>query len=106
MKAAEQGKKVYIAVLTGTVVVESGPVSKVNSQQNLFSQFHSRGLFLEDLADLVCFPAPLQHKVPHELRDTANEPVNSVMTDIRYEAATTAENTKCLFIIYHFTSFF
>ena len=74
-------------MLSGTEVVEGGPVSIVNSQQTLFSQFHNRGLFLKDLACLVCLPAPLQHKVPHELRDTANEPVLSVMTDLRYKAA-------------------
>ena len=53
IKAAEQGKKVFIAVLFGTEVVEDGPISIVNSQQTVLSQFHSRGLFLKDLADLV-----------------------------------------------------
>ena len=96
IKAAEQGKKVYIAVLSGTEVVEGGLVSIVNSQQTVFSQFHSRGLFLKDLADLVCFSAPLQHKVPNELRDTATEPVNSIMTDIRYEATITAPESHYL----------
>ena len=76
-------------MLSGTEVLEGSPVSLVNSQQTLFSQFHNRGLYLKDLACLVCFPAPLQHKVPLELRDTANEPVLSVMTDLRYEASMT-----------------
>ena len=87
IKATEQGKKVYIAVLSGTEVVEGGPVSIVNSQQTLFSQFHNRGLYLKDLTSLVSFQALLRHKVPHELRHTANEPVLSVMTDLRYEAS-------------------
>ena len=37
IKCTEQGKKVYLAVLSGTEVVEGGPVSIVNSQQTLFS---------------------------------------------------------------------
>ena len=81
--------------MSGAEVVEGSPVSIVNSQQTVFSQFHSRGLFLKDLADLVCFPAPLQHKVKHELRDTAEEPVNSIMSDIRYEASMTASESHC-----------
>ena len=71
-----------MAVLSGTEVVEGGPVSIMNSQQTLFSQFH-KGLYLKDLTSLICFPAPLQYKVPHELRDKANEPVLSIMTDLR-----------------------
>ena len=82
-------------MLSGTEVVEGGPVSISNSQQTLFSQFHSKGLFLKDLAALVCFPAPLQYKVKHELRDTANEPVSSIMRDIRYETSMTASESHC-----------
>ena len=52
-------KSIFLAVLSGTEVVEGGPVSISNSQQTAFSQFHSRGLFLKDLAALVSFPAPL-----------------------------------------------
>ena len=49
IKAEEQGKKVFLAVLSGTDVVEGGPVSISNSQQTVFSQLHSRGLFLNEL---------------------------------------------------------
>ena len=61
VKCTDQGKNVYLAVLSGTKVAESGPVIIVNSQQTLFYQFHNRGLYLKDLTSLVCFPAPLQH---------------------------------------------
>ena len=90
IKCTEQGKKVYLAVLSGTEVVEGGPVSIGNSQQTLFSQFHNKGLYLKDLTSLIWFPAPLQHNEPHELRDKPNEPGLSVMTDIMYEATMTA----------------
>ena len=33
--------------------------------------------------------------MPHELRDTTNEPVLSVMTDLRYEATMTAAQSHC-----------
>ena len=73
-------------VLSGTEVVEGGPVSIVNSQQTLFSHFHNKGFYLKDLTNVIGFPAPMQHKEPHELRDLPNEPMLSVMTDLRYEA--------------------
>ena len=67
----------------------SGPVSIVNSQQTVFSQFHSRGLFLKDR--LGFFPrTPAAQGV-----DTANEPVNSIMNGIRYEATMTASECPC-----------
>ena len=95
IKCTEQGEKEYLAVLSGTEVVEGGPVSIVNSQQTLFSQFHNKGLYLKDLTSVIGFPAPMQHKEPHELRDLPNEPVLSVMTDIRYEATQTAAQNHC-----------
>ena len=48
---------------------------------------------MKDIADLVSFKAPTQHKVQHELRDTDTVPVNSIMTDIRYEARMTASES-------------
>ena len=62
IKCLEQGKRIFLAAVSGTEVVEGGPVSYTNSQQTLFSQFHSKGLFLKGLAALICFPAPLQDK--------------------------------------------
>ena len=38
---------------------------------------------------------PQQHRVPHELRDTANEHVLSVMSDLRYETTMTAAQSHC-----------
>ena len=93
IKAEEQGNKVFLAVLSGTEVLEGCPVSMSNSHQTVFSQFHSRGLFLKDLAALVSFPAPLQHKVKHKMRDTAKDPVSSIMRDIRYEASMLQSHT-------------
>ena len=95
IKAEKQGKRIFLAVVSGTEVVEGGPVSITNSQQTLFSQFHSKGLFLKGLAALICFPAPLQYKVKHELRDTAREPISSIMSDLRYEATMTASESHC-----------
>ena len=80
LKCEKQGKRIFLAVVSGTEVVEGGPVSINNSQQTLFSQFHSKGLFLKGLAAVICFPAPLQYKVKHELRDTASEPVSSILS--------------------------
>ena len=82
-------------VLSETEVVEGGPVSFVNSQQTLFSQFHDNGLYFKDLTNVIGFPAPIQHKEPHKLRDLPNEPMLSVMTDIRYEATQTAAQNRC-----------
>ena len=56
--------------LSGTEVVEGGPVGYTNSEQTLFSQFHGNGLFLKGLVALISYPAPMQGKVKHELRDT------------------------------------
>ena len=83
IKFREMGGKVYLLVLSGTEVVEGGPVSIVNSQQTLFSQFCNKGMYLKDLTSIIGFPAPMQHKEPHELRDLPDEPMLSVMTDIR-----------------------
>ena len=49
----EMGKKVYLLVLSGTEVVEGGPVSIVNSQQTLFSQFCNKGLYLTNLTNTI-----------------------------------------------------
>ena len=46
-------------ILSGTEVVEGGPVSIVNSQQTLLSQFSNRELYGKSLTNLVGFPAPL-----------------------------------------------
>ena len=77
IKCTEQGKKLYKVVLSVTEVVEGVLVSIVNSQQTLLSQFHNKGLYLKDLTNVIGFPAPMQHKGPHELRDLPNEPVLS-----------------------------
>ena len=95
IKCTEQVKKVYLMVLSGTELVEGGPVSIVNSQQTLFSQFHNKGLYLKDLTNVIGFPATMQHKEPHELRDLSIEPMLSVMTDIMYEATQTAAQNHC-----------
>ena len=95
IKCMEQGKRIFLAAVSGTEVVEGGPVSYTNSQQTLFSQFHSKGLFLKGLAAMICFPAPLQAKVKHELRDTDREPVSSILSDLRYEATMTASESHC-----------
>ena len=84
------GKKVYLLVLSGTEVEEGGPVIIVNSQQTLFSQFCNKGLHLRNLANNIGFPAPLKHKESHLRRDYLDEPMLSIVTDVRYEATMTA----------------
>ena len=89
------GEKVYLLVLSGTEVVEGGPVSIVNSQQTLFSQFCNKGLYLKNLTNTIGFPAPLQHKEPHPRRDFPDEPMLSIVTDVRYEDTMTAPQNHC-----------
>ena len=57
-----------------------------NSQQTLFLQFCNKEMYLKDLTSIIGFPAPIQQKESHERRDFPDEPILSVMTDIRYEA--------------------
>ena len=76
-------KKVYLMVLSGTEVVEGGPVSIVNSQQALFSQFCNKGLYLKNLTNIIGFPVPLQHKEQPLRRDFADKPMLSIVTDTR-----------------------
>ena len=82
-------------VLSGTEVVEGGPVSVVHSQQTLFSQFCNKGLYCRNLVNLVGFPAPLQHKAPHSRRDFPDEPLLSIVTDMRQKATLTAAQNHC-----------
>ena len=91
----EQGKRIFLAAVSGTEEVDGGPVSYTNSQQTLFLQFHSKGLFLKGLAALICFAAPLQAKVKHKLKDTDREHVISILSDLRYEATMTASESHC-----------
>ena len=95
IKGQEMGKRVYMMVLSGTKVVEGGPVSIVNSQQTLFSQFCNKGMYLKDLTSIIGFPAPLQHKEPHKRRDFPDEPMLSIVTDVRYKATMTASQKHC-----------
>ena len=95
MGLQEMGKRVYMMVLSGTEVVEGGPVSIVNSQQTLFSQFCNKGMYLKHLTSIIGFPAPLQHKEPHPRRDFPDEPMLSIVTEVRYKATITAAQNHC-----------
>ena len=44
---------------------------------------------------LISYPAPMQGKVKHELRDTDREPVSSILSDLRYEATMSASESHC-----------
>ena len=46
--------------LSGTEVVEGGPVGYTNSEQTIFSQFHGKGLFLKGLVALISYSSPMQ----------------------------------------------
>ena len=45
-----------------------------------------KGLPMLGMVMLVSFPAPMQCISKHELRDTDQEPLSSVMADLKYEA--------------------
>ena len=80
-------------VLSGTELVEGGPVSIVNSQQTLFSQFCNKGLYVKNQTSIIGFPAPLHHKEPDQRREFPDEP--SILTDVKYEATMTAAQNHC-----------
>ena len=52
-------------------------------------------MFLKDLTIIIWFPAALQHKEPHKRRDFPDEPMLSVVTDVRYEATMIASQNHC-----------
>ena len=70
IKCLDQGKRVFLSVLSGTEAVEGGPVSYTNSEQTVYSQFHGKGLYMKDMVHLISFPSPLQGIVKHKLCDT------------------------------------
>ena len=90
VKIQEMGKKIYLFVLSGTEVMEGGPVSIVNSQKTLLSQFGNRELYCKTLTNLVGFPFPFYHKEPHTRRDTVDQPLACIMKDGKLEATLTA----------------
>ena len=65
IKCMDQGKRVFLAAVSGTEAVEGGPVSYTNSEQTVFSQFHGKGLYMKGLVHLISFPSPLQGIVKH-----------------------------------------
>ena len=93
IKCMDQGKRVFLAAVSGTEAVEGGMVSYTNSEQTMFSQFHGKGLFLKGLVALISYPSPMQGKVKHELRD--REPVSSILFDLRYDATMSASESHC-----------
>ena len=95
------GKKVYLLVLSGTEVEEGGPVIIVNSQQTLFSQFCNKGLHLRNLANNIGFPAPLKHKESHLRRDYLDEPMLSIVTEVRYKATIVCNRGVILHLFCH-----
>ena len=95
IKCLDQGKRVFLAVVSGTEAVEGGPVSYTNSEQTVFSQFHGKGLYMKNLVHLISFPSPLQGIVKHELRDSEREPIGSIVADLNYEATMSASESHC-----------
>ena len=47
------------------------------------------------MVKLVSFPAPFQGITKHELRDTEQQPLGSVMADIKYKACMSAVESNC-----------
>ena len=59
VKIQEMGKKIYLLFLSGTKVVEGGPVNIVNSQQTLLTKFSNRELYNKRLDLSFWLPSPL-----------------------------------------------
>ena len=90
LKIWDMGKIVFLGIVSGTEFLDGGPVSYTESAQVCFSQFMGKAQPMEGTFRLLMFPAPLLCRSKHQSRDTAIEPLSSVMADIKLEATHSA----------------
>ena len=70
-------------------------MSYTKSAQTCFSQLKGKGLIMDGMVKLLAFPAPMQCISKHVLRDTEQEPLSSIMADIKVEACLSAMEGNC-----------
>ena len=95
----DQGKGVNLFVLSGTELVEGGPVIIVNSQQFLLSQFSNKELYFKYLTNVIGFPAMFCRE-PHTRRDTQEEPLANIMREGRLDVHTEPSRTMIRYLMY------